>query len=294
MSVHDWTRVEAGIFHDFRHAWIEEIKRALNAGRLPEDYYALAEQHAAGFGPDVPPLRGVGDGNGATEPQESHSPSTGGTTLLLAPPKVRLAAETDLEFYRRKQSTVTIRHVSGDRVVAMVEVVSPGYKATRHGLRAFVEKATALLVKGVHLLILDLLPPGPRDRHGIHGAIWEEFTSQEYEPPPGKPLTLASYEAALSVRAFVESLAVGDPLTEMPLFLEPGGTFWYRSKRRIALRLLPCRAAGDGCWRDSEPAPAAGMSPLPPRDSPSAPSAPDRDSAPPAAWRPGPWQRKMS
>ncbi len=27
MPVHDWTRVEAGIFHDFHHAWIEEIKR---------------------------------------------------------------------------------------------------------------------------------------------------------------------------------------------------------------------------------------------------------------------------
>ena len=32
---------------------IEEIQRALNAGILPRDYYALAEQHAAGFGPDV-------------------------------------------------------------------------------------------------------------------------------------------------------------------------------------------------------------------------------------------------
>src|SRR4029077_18883872 len=53
MPIHDWNRVEAGIFHDFHHAWIEELKRALNAGLLPEDYYAPAEKHAAGFGPDV-------------------------------------------------------------------------------------------------------------------------------------------------------------------------------------------------------------------------------------------------
>ena len=53
MPVHDWARVDAGIFHDFHHAWIEELKRMLNAGLLPSDYYALAEQHAAGFGPDV-------------------------------------------------------------------------------------------------------------------------------------------------------------------------------------------------------------------------------------------------
>ncbi len=50
MPTHDWTKVEAGIFHDFHHAWIEEIKRALNGGLLPVVYYALAEQHAAGFG----------------------------------------------------------------------------------------------------------------------------------------------------------------------------------------------------------------------------------------------------
>src|SRR5262245_65409977 len=48
MPVHDWSRIDAGIFHDFHHAWIEEIKRALNAGLLPVDYYALAEQQAAG------------------------------------------------------------------------------------------------------------------------------------------------------------------------------------------------------------------------------------------------------
>ena len=46
MSVHDWTRVEAGIFHDFHTVWIAEIRSALNEGLLPSDYYALAEQHA--------------------------------------------------------------------------------------------------------------------------------------------------------------------------------------------------------------------------------------------------------
>jgi hypothetical protein len=58
MPVHDWARVEAGIFHDFHHSWIEEIKRALNRGLLTPPYYALAEQIAGGLGPDVLPLKG--------------------------------------------------------------------------------------------------------------------------------------------------------------------------------------------------------------------------------------------
>ena len=33
-------------------------------------------------------------------------------------------------------------------------------------------------------------------------------------------MTLAAYEAVLGVRAFVESVAVGDLLPEMPLFLK--------------------------------------------------------------------------
>jgi hypothetical protein len=53
MPIHDWPRVDAGIFHDFHHAWIEQIKRLLNSGVLPPDHYAMAEKHTAHFGPDV-------------------------------------------------------------------------------------------------------------------------------------------------------------------------------------------------------------------------------------------------
>jgi hypothetical protein len=220
MPVHDWTRVEAGIFHDFHHGWIEEIKRTLNSGLLPEDYYALAEQHAAGFGPDVLTLQGPGNDK-ADGPRAT--PANGGTAVLIAPPRIEPTAETDLEFYRRKQSTVTIRHVSGDRIVAMVEVVSPGNKGSRAALRSLVEKAAELLDKRIHLLILDLHPPGRRDPQGIHGAIWEEIAGQEYVLPAEKPLTLAAYESALTVRAYVKHVAVGDDLPDMSLFLEPGG-----------------------------------------------------------------------
>ena len=53
MPVHDWTRVSAGTFHDFHCAWIAEIRKALNDGRLPKDYYAQAEQVAGEVGSGV-------------------------------------------------------------------------------------------------------------------------------------------------------------------------------------------------------------------------------------------------
>jgi hypothetical protein len=214
MPIHDWTRVEAGIFQDFHHAWIEEIKRALNHGILPADYYALAEQHAAGFGPDVLTLQG---GRGTDTDDSSDQGSNRGGVAILPAPKLRPTAETDMAFYRRKQSTVAVRHVSGDRIVAMVEVVSP----SNNPLRAFVQKVAELLDKGVHLLILDLLPRGRRDPQGIHALIWEEIAGQDYTAPVDKPLTLAAYESALSIRAYVVHSAVGEVLTDLPLFLEP-------------------------------------------------------------------------
>jgi len=229
MPVHDWSRVEAGIFHDFHHAWIEEIKRTLNTAVLPRDYYALAEQHAGGYGPDVLTLQASsdddtpdgadGDGQGGVGPSAA---ADGAVSLLVAPPKVQLTAETDMEFYRRKQGAVVVRHVSGDQVVAVVEIVSPGNKSGRRAFRAFVEKSAALLDQGVHLLIIDLHLPTPRDPQGIHGAIWEELSGQDYATPADKPLTLVAYDSALALRAYIEPFAVGDVLRDMPLFLEPG------------------------------------------------------------------------
>jgi hypothetical protein len=212
MPMHDWTRVDAGIYHAFHHSWIEEIGRALNRGLLPADYYALAEQQAAGFGPDVLTL------------QDRHRPDedAGGTgTATRARPKTTMMVETPAEFYRRKKSTIVVRHVSGDRIVAMVEIVSPGNKSSAHAVKAFVEKACELLHRKIHLLLIDPFPPGKRDPHGLHAAIWEEVEDDVIRQPPDRPLTLVAYECDLRTRGYIEPLAVGDPLPDMPLFLEP-------------------------------------------------------------------------
>jgi hypothetical protein len=222
MPIHDWSRLKAGIFRDFHHALIEQIKRDLNAGILPTGYYAMAEQVAGGLGPDVlglhkPQLAATEAGNGGVR---SARGGAGGT--LVAPPKVRIVAETDPGHYPRKQSLVAIRYVSGRRVVAVVEVVSPGNKRTRQALDQFTRKAGEFLDQGIHLLIVDLLPPGRFDPNGIHGVIWDYIAAKDFVRPADKPLTVTAYESDLVTRAFVEPLAVGDPLPDMPLFLEPG------------------------------------------------------------------------
>lgn len=214
MPIHDWTRVSAGTFHDFHCAWIVEIRNALNTGLLPRGYYAMAEQVAGEVNPDVITLQGPrpsgeSDADGAS----------GATALAEAPPRVSFRAATEMDQYTRKQHVLIVRHTSGDRIIAFVEILSPGNKNTRHGLRAFVEKAAGALFHGYHLLLIDLHPAGPRDPQGIHGALWAEICDDSYVRPPHKPLTLAAYLSNVVKEAYIEPIAVGDELPDMPLFL---------------------------------------------------------------------------
>jgi hypothetical protein len=214
MPVHDWTRVEAGIFHDFHHAWIEEIKRALNRGILPPDHYALAEQIAGGFGPDVLTLEGP-----AQRPVGPPNEISGGVALAAAQPKVSFRVKTEADIYAAKANRIAVRHVTHHRVVAVIEIVSPGNKSTRPALRNFAEKAAEPLRGGVHLMIVDLFPPSPRDPQRIHKIIWDELDANDFALPTDRPLTAASYIGGLTQEAFVEPVAAGGSLPEMPLFL---------------------------------------------------------------------------
>jgi hypothetical protein len=209
MGVHDWTRVDAGIFHSFHQAWNAEMHGALNTGLLPPDYYALIEQHA---GKQIPDLLTLHVSSG-TEPLPTPS---GGVAVAALRPKVSRRFLAPPAPLRR---TIAIRHVSGHRLVALIEVVSPANKDRAERVLAFATKAADALRARVHVLAVDLFPPGPSDPRGMHGAIWSQFDPEPVEIPEKNPLTVASYLAGWQPEACLEHLAVGDLLPGMALFL---------------------------------------------------------------------------
>jgi hypothetical protein len=220
MEIHDWTRVPAGTFHHFHNGWLQHLAETLNQGYLPEDYYALAEQRAEQVLPDVLTLH-------ADEEQGEWSPNGAGNSTAVAvaeaPPRVSLTMRmSDEEVYHLKQKTLVIRHASGHRVVALLEIVSPSNKDRAQHVESFVDKARSSIRQSIHFVVLDLLPPGRFDPQGMHARLWEEVGGEPYEPPEGRPLTLASYDADEMPVAYVEPTAVGLPLIPMPLFLAPG------------------------------------------------------------------------
>jgi Protein of unknown function (DUF4058) len=211
MPIHDWTRVDAGLFHDFHQDWTIEIRRALNAGRLPPGYIALTDQQISGPIPDVITLNRGPKKSGKPEP-------AGGLAVATTPPKARFVEEIEEDVYARRANRIRIQHRHG-QVVAVIEIVSPGNKNTRTALRAFVRKAADLVFQGIHLLVVDLFPPSDRDPQGIHGATWEEIAERPFQLPADKPLTVAAYRAVPTKTAYVEPVAVGDDLPALPIFL---------------------------------------------------------------------------
>jgi hypothetical protein len=219
MPIHHWKRVPPGIFHDFHQEWSVALKHALN-GILPSPYYALIEQAKSGRFPDVLTFQ-AGEQNAAANGNDSSlsQASTGLLTLAEAPPRVSITAVIEADIYAEKANRVVVLN-DADQVVAVLEIVSPGNKSNRERFDQFLEKALQFIRAGVHFFFVDLFPPTVRDPQGLHAAIWSEMTEYDFQLPEAKPLMVASYSCAASRQAFVEALAIGDLLPEMPLFLQ--------------------------------------------------------------------------
>jgi Protein of unknown function (DUF4058) len=218
MAIHDWTRVDAGIFHHFHHAWIEENARGLNRMLRGTDYYALAEQVAGGIGPDILTLqRPAADGK--QDPKPASPRPSNAVALADSPPKVRFRIPDAKRWYASKKKAVTIRHISEHNVIAVLEILSPGNKSTLAALADFVGKAQELLRAGIHFALVDIFPPTRRDPQGIHPILWTDEDDDVFQFDPAKPLTCASYRAGPLAEAFVEPVGVGDLLPDLPVFL---------------------------------------------------------------------------
>jgi hypothetical protein len=223
MPVHNWKRVDAGLFHAFHQTWITYLTEALNDGRLPEGYYAIQEQNTQPVVPDILALSLGPRLNPNNEPTDFSD-----LPVATAPPKARVVRRVELgsreeeELYADKVDRISIRHRHGI-VVAIIEIVSPGNKSSKRRFRAFVDKAVYALLSGVHLMVIDLHRPTKRDPQGIHKALWDEFCDEDFKLPKRKPFTIASYSAGDEDQpdkvAYVENVGVGEALPDMPIFL---------------------------------------------------------------------------
>lgn len=215
MPLHDWRRVGDWVFHEVHTGWLVYLRDALNRGVLPPGYFAHAELRAELFGPDVLALD-TGDLPAAR-------PTTGGGAAVAVP---KTSRRTVYQPDERPRRVLTVRHTGGERVVAVVELVSRGNKDRPSAVREFAGKVAALLHRGVHVTVVDVHRPGKHDRGGMPAAVGRALRAAPSDDPPRRrPYTFAGFRARpFPPEAFLDDLAVGDTLPSTPLFLD-GGKF---------------------------------------------------------------------
>jgi hypothetical protein len=212
MPIHDWTRVDSGIFHDFHQTWAVDIKNALNGGLLPKGLSALVERKSGDVEPDVLTIDHTG---WMSDRRRSGA-------AVMERPIAKLVRKSSKDRYAELANRIVVKQEYGN-TIAVIEIVSPGNKHSRLAFKQFIDKSQGFLIRGIHLLAIDLFAPSKRDPQGIHWAIWEPFeeADESFEFPKGKDRTVVSYEADRDGKsAYVEPVALGDTLPTMPLFLD--------------------------------------------------------------------------
>ena len=108
------------------------------------------------------------------------------------------------------------------RLVAAIEVVSPGNKDRPQSINSFVNKAEFLLKDGVHLLIVDVIsePARPLRKSLLaHLEIEADVADDRLWISSYCSLPEEDPQPHITVREWARDLAVGDPLPALPIYL---------------------------------------------------------------------------
>ena len=244
--------MSAGTYHGFHMEWIIAMKHALNGGILPPSVYADTEQQASRYEADVLALERFPKDNPEEEVPAGgpFDGGEGGVATLARATRPRLSVEREADpdaFYAIKRRTLALRHVSGDRLVALIELASPSNKDRRSSVERFIGKAVAALEAGVHVAVIDLFPPRRFDTPGgLVGQVAEAAGFAPLDLPETKPLCVGGFEADRPARLYAEPLAVGDVPPDLPLFLAPE----FHVNVPLASTYAEAYAATPKRWRD--------------------------------------------
>jgi hypothetical protein len=215
----------------FHGIWPGEMVRNL-VDQLPKGYVAEPRVHLGAFYEiDVSTFE-----NGNAPQSLSRAPDSNGgvATAAYAPPAPSLAIDADIP--EQYEYEVLIYDVERDRkLVAAVEIVSPGNKDRPESRQMFVAKCANLLQKGVCVSIVDLVTIRQANLYtellALIGCADPNFTS---DPPSIYAVTCRKRVVGRKNRleTWSHALAVGQALPELPI--------WLTESRAVSLDLEEC------------------------------------------------------
>ena len=198
--------------------------RATITPQLPTGYFAEVCQYIWLEAEDDPEQRWVGPdvfvsgGGSKRRPRAGTAPDTSAPTATLTIPTPK----------KRGKRYIGIRDTKRNRVVTVVELLSPSDKAAGKDRANYLMKREEYLAAGVNLIEIDLLRNGARPPAG------------DPDPPTGDYYVLLS-RAVEFPRIDLWAFTVRDPLPSVPVPLKPGHPDFA----------LPIRAALDRVYEDA-------------------------------------------
>jgi hypothetical protein len=214
MTLHHWPNPRVP-WRSFHNHWIVRLVEYLNQGVLPKNFQARPTELIIGIEPDILLLQDAD----TAKPHPSASRSALAEATLIA----TLPAPADLPFVGVYSSYDT------SRLVAVIELVSPGNKDRPEARHAFTEKLLFLLHEGVHVMVIDVISlPATSIRETVLQRLrlaghldYENGSSMD------EKLWLSSYcslpaadpQPHLQVKEWAYPTAVSQPLPSLPLFL---------------------------------------------------------------------------
>lgn len=199
------TRSQWGSFHT---AWMTHLAADLN-GALPKRFFA-APSARFGIEIDVAALERFRDEDNGAAWTPGWEPPAATATLPFA------AATDELEVLVHEDYPGELR------LVGAVEFVSPANKDRPETRAAFVSKCHGYLLRGVGVLVVDVVTDPPANLHddlldrlgGSPGTSGGHLYGAAYRPTGGN--------GSGKLGVWLQPLAVGDPLPKMPLWLLGG------------------------------------------------------------------------
>jgi hypothetical protein len=202
-------------WESFHSSWAARLADALTERWLPPNY--IAEEHAH-FGPSI-------EIDVATFEREATTAAQASGGVATAGPKVWAPPATEGSFAAVFPDTFEVRVLctdTGPKLVAAIELISPGNNDRASERRAFAIKCASYLYQGISVIIVDIVT---NCRANLHNEILELMNGDgSLLLPPESNLYAVAYRPLRRgkedvVDVWRSPLALGRPLPTLPLGL---------------------------------------------------------------------------
>ncbi len=203
-------------WESFHSSWATRLADALTERWLPPNY--IAEEHAH-LGPSVEIDVGTFERESVTSTAKTNG------EVATAGPKVWIPPAADASFAAVFPETFEIRVLctdTGPRLVAAIELISPGNKDRTSERRAFAIKCASYLYQGISVIIVDIVT---NRRANLHNEILELMGAADHlQLSPESNLYAVAYRPLRRdkedvIDVWSSPLALGRPLPTLPLGL---------------------------------------------------------------------------